>query len=207
MSSPSLKNPIVSNLVLSGAMLVIMFVLVLVGINSFGIHPRTGAGLFGIFTSPFLHGNMSHFYNNAAALIILLPTIALFNGKRAKIEMLVIIVVGGLGVWLVGGSNTNHIGASGLVYGLITLLFLGGIIKRDLKSILASIAVFFAYSFILIGIFPSTLNKAWFVLEQIGGNFFKGLSPGQSGISWEGHLFGAVGGILAAFMFRKKPSA
>ncbi len=207
MSSPSLKNPIVANLVLSGAMLVIMFVLVLLGINSFGIHPRTGAGLFGIFASPFLHANMSHFYNNAAALIILLPTIALFNGKRAKIEMLVIIVVGGLGVWFIGGANTNHIGASGLVFGLITLLFLGGIIRRDMKSILASIAVFFVYSFLVIGIFPSTLSQVWFALQQIGGNFFQGLSPGQTGISWEGHLFGAIGGILAAFMYRKKASA
>ncbi|GMT48864.1 MAG: hypothetical protein IEMM0008_0403 [bacterium] len=204
MSSP--KNPVAANLVLSAAMLVIMLVLVLMGVRSFGIHPRTGAGLFGIFISPFLHANMSHFYNNAAVLIILLPTISLFNGKRAKIEMLVIIVVGGLGVWFIGGSNTNHIGASGLVFGLITLLFLGGIIKRDVKSVLASIAVFFAYSLVVVRIFPTNLSEIWFVLQQIGGNFFKGLNPGQTGISWEGHLFGAIGGVIAAFMFRKKVS-
>ncbi|MDH5680551.1 MAG: rhomboid family intramembrane serine protease [Spirochaetota bacterium] len=211
------SSPFVDKLILSALLIGAMWVLAILDlliptavfdVNSHGIKPRTAEGIYGILFSPFLHQDLDvdyrHIVNNSLFLIFLLPITLIFNGKAAIKEIIVIILIGGVLVWVFGGTNTNHIGASGLIYGLISLLFIGGIIKRELKSILGAVVAFFAYSVVLFGFLPKSPGEMWRVMQAIWGNFFSGLNPGQSGVSWEGHLFGAVAGVLAAILFKNQ---
>ncbi len=92
------------------------------------------------------------------------------------------VIVGGFAVWLLGETNSNHIGASGLIFAYIGFLFFSGIFRKNIKSILIALLVVILY----------------------GGVLIQGIIPGQKGISWEGHLFGFIAGGLAAWIYRKK---
>ncbi|MCG8892641.1 rhomboid family intramembrane serine protease [Tenacibaculum finnmarkense] len=150
-------------------------------INQFGIIPRTSSGLIGIFTAPFLHGGIWHLISNTLPLIILLTVLNFFYPKKTLSVIIFIILVGGMFVWMFARS-ANHIGASGLIYGLASFLIANGILERKFIPILVSIAVAVVYGGLIWGLVPSL----------------------KSHISWEGHLFGAVAGILAAFLLKKK---
>jgi membrane associated rhomboid family serine protease len=147
------------------------------GLDRFGIHPRTKAGLLGIPLAPFLHADFGHLVANTVPLVVL----GFFIMARRKRDLAVVTalatLVGGLGVWLVGASNSVHLGASILVFGYLGYLLSRGYFERRFWPIVGSLVVFFLY----------------------GGALF-GLLPGRPGISWEGHLFGFVGGVLAARM-------
>ncbi len=144
-------------------------------LDQYGVQPRSDEGLLGILFAPFLHGGWDHLSANSGPLLVL-GFLALATGLlRGLAATAVIWVVGGVGVWLVAGSNTNHIGASGLVFGFLVYVIVRGIVNRKLWEILVGVVVIFVYGGVL-----------WGVL------------PGQPGVSWQGHLFGAIGGAIAA---------
>ena len=154
----------------------------MLNIKQFGIRPRTVNGLAGIIFSPFLHLNWAHLISNTIPLLILVFVILQFYNKLFLKVSIFSILVGGFAVWLFGRSGTNHIGASGVIFAYIGFLLFSGIFRRSLKSILIAVVIIILY----------------------GGALLRGIIPGQQGVSWEGHLFGAVAGTLAAWIYRKK---
>jgi membrane associated rhomboid family serine protease len=143
-------------------------------LNLLGILPRTIAGLPGIALSPFLHHGIGHVLLNTIPLVIL-GGLVILQGTRVFLEVsLVIILVSGVGVWLFGRSG-YHVGASGLIFGYFGFLIARSWYERSVSSILIAVITIVLYGGIL-----------W------------GLLPTQTGVSWEVHLFGLLGGILAA---------
>ncbi len=150
-----------------------------IDLRSFGIIPRNIHGLIGIAFTPFLHANLGHIIANSIALFILLGITYSYNRKLAIGAIIIIIIVGGFGVW-VFGANSIHIGASGLIFGLIGYLLFIGIYRHDILAIFISIVVAISYGTTLLMLIHT-----------------------QQGISWTGHFFGFIGGIYAARTFRK----
>jgi membrane associated rhomboid family serine protease len=151
--------------------------------TSLGVLPREFKGLPGILTSVFVHGDIGHIASNTLPLLALGMMLFYFYKKIAKAAFLWIWIVSGIWLWI-GGRNgidhpTYHIGASTLIYGLATFLFFSGVFRRHLRLMVVSALVVFLYGSIMWGIFP-----------------FK------TEISWEGHLFGALAGVLVAFNYR-----
>ncbi len=150
--------------------------------NQFGIRPRTVYGLIGIIFSPFLHLNWGHLISNTIPLLILTFVILQFYKKLYVPVSIFSVIVGGFAVWLFGRSGTDHIGASGVIFAYIGFLLFSGIFRKSAKSIIIAVIIIILY----------------------GGALLQGIIPGQKGISWEGHLFGAATGALAAWIYRKK---
>lgn len=152
---------------------------------NYGILPRQTKGLIGVITSVFIHNDLNHIASNTIPLLVLGMTIFYFYKKIAKVSFLWIWLISGIWLWIGGRNNPNypnsHIGASTLIYGLATFLFFSGLFRKHLRLMVVSALVVFMYGSIMWGIFP-------FIEE----------------ISWEGHLFGALAGILVAFNFRKE---
>ena len=160
---------------------IIFVVSVFIPITQFGIIPRTSWGLIGILTSPFLHGGIRHLISNTLPLIALLIILNYFYKQKALSVITFTIIIGGFFVWLFA-RNANHIGASGLIYGLAAFLIANGFIEKKFVPILISIGVIFLYGGLIWGVFPSTYGR----------------------VSWESHLFGAIAGILIAFILKGK---
>ncbi len=148
-------------------------------LSRMGILPRDMIGILGIISGPVVHANFSHLLSNTIPLLILGWAIFFFYSKVSYKSFIVIYVLTGLFVWLFA-RQVYHIGASGIVYGLVSFLFFSGIFRRDNKSIAIALIVTFLY-----------------------GGIVWGVLPGQKGISWESHLFGGIAGIITAFIFRK----
>lgn len=149
------------------------------GLANLGIHPRTLAGLWGILFAPFLHVSFAHLIANTLPLVVL-GWFVMLRQKRDLITVSALAaLVGGLGTWLIAPALTLHVGASILIFGYLGYLLFRGIFERRFWPIVGSIVTFFLY----------------------GGALF-GVMPGQVGVSWQGHLFGLIGGILAARMLR-----
>ena len=142
-----------------------------------GVRPRTAAGLEGIVFAPVLHANWAHLIGNTLPVIVLGLLTLLTGIGRGLAATAIVWVVAGIGTWLTGASGSVHIGASVLVFGWLTYLISRGLFTRNLWQILVGVVVGLLYGSIL-----------WGVL------------PGQSGISWQGHLFGALGGLLAGWV-------
>lgn len=148
-----------------------------------GIRPRDPEGLIGVVTSPFLHGGFGHLIGNTIPFLLLGALVALSGLARVLIVTVVVSLVGGLGTWLAAPAGTVHIGASGLVFGLAAYLISRGLYSRRLLHLAGAVAVIAVYGFTLLG----------------------GLVP-TPGVSWQGHLFGAVGGVVAAAILdRRRP--
>lgn len=143
-------------------------------LDRYGIRPRSDEGLLGIFAAPFLHGSFAHLLANTTAFVIL-GLLVVWASKSYWAVTLGIIVLGGLGVWLIAGENSVHIGASGLVYGYAAFLVAWGFFTRHTLHIVIGIIVAVAY-----------------------GGLATGVLPNQPGVSWQGHLFGAVAGVVMA---------
>lgn len=141
-----------------------------------GIRPGNPDGLSGIAFAPLLHGGFGHLVANSVPLLVLGFLILLSGVARWAAVTTLVWVVAGVGTWLFGGVGTVHIGASGLVFGWLTYLIVRGFVTRRLGQILVGIGVLLAY-----------------------GGALWGVLPGQPGVSWQGHLFGALGGVLAAW--------
>jgi len=149
-------------------------------LDRFGIVPQNIIGLRGILFAPFLHGGLGHLIANTIPFLTLGWFVMLQETSDFFIVSLVTMVVSGIGVWLFGSPGV-HIGASGLIFGYLGFLMLRGYFQRNLPSIILSLVVIFFY-----------------------GGLIWGVLPLQRGISWEGHLFGFLGGILAARLIAKE---
>lgn len=146
-----------------------------VNLDQYGIRPRSDEGLVGIVASPFLHGDFAHLIANTGAFLVLGGLIALTT-RRFWLATVGIAVLGGLGTWLIAQPFSVHIGASGLVYGYAAFLVAWGILTRTAVDILVAVGVIVLYGGLVIGVLPV-----------------------QAGISWQGHLCGAIAGVLVAW--------
>jgi membrane associated rhomboid family serine protease len=148
-----------------------------------GVYPHALHGLSGILFAPLIHGSWSHLLSNSFALLILLTALLFGYPRSARLALVFIYLGSGLGVWLFAREN-YHFGASGLTHGIMFYVFTSGILRRDRRSIALSLIVFFIYGGMIWSIFPQ-----------------------EPGISYESHFFGALCGVLAAFLFaRRDPS-
>lgn len=178
---PESVDPRKQGVVLVFAMLALMWVVEIVdsidnqNLDRFGIEPRKLDGLEGVVAAPFLHANFSHLIGNSIPFAVLGATIALGGAIRVAKVAGIVALIGGLGTWLVAPSNTVHIGASGIVFGFGAYLIFRGLFSRSWLHLGIGVVVGAIYGTTLAG----------------------GLIP-QDGISWQGHLFGGVGGIVAA---------
>lgn len=142
-----------------------------------GIHPLDVPSLPFIFTSPLLHGSLDHILGNTVPGAIFAYLVG-YSGKRVFWEVTAfVVIIGGLGTWLFGGIGTNHVGASGLVYGWLAYLIVRGFFNRSGQQIVLGVTLGFLYSGLVWGMFP-----------------------GNPGVSWQAHLFGAIGGAVAAMI-------
>lgn len=151
-----------------------------VNLNMFGIKPRSISGLIGIICSPFLHANLAHILSNTIPLLFLGSVTIMFYRKLALDVFILGSLIGGILVWIFA-RNAIHIGASGLIYSLASFLIFFGIFKKNIKSVLISILIIFTYG-----------GLVWGVLPLI------------KGVSWEGHLFGAIAGFIIAYLYKNK---
>jgi membrane associated rhomboid family serine protease len=146
-------------------------------LDQYGIIARDPEGLFGIVTAPFLHLGFSHLISNTLPLVTLGAIIAISGAMRLFSVTAIVTTVGGLGTWLISPPNTITIGASGLVFGYAAYLIARGIFNRRIGQVLVGVIVVLVWGSALLG----------------------GLLP-QDGISWQGHLFGGIAGVLAAWI-------
>ncbi|MCB9475239.1 MAG: rhomboid family intramembrane serine protease [Deltaproteobacteria bacterium] len=145
------------------------------GLNALGIRPRTPLGLIGIPLCPFLHGNLSHLIANTIPFVSLGWLVTVRRPKDFWAVTVLVTIVSGLGIWIFGRAGSVHIGASGVVFGYLGFLLLRGYFERSAGAMFLSILVGVLY-----------------------GGMLWGVLPIRDGVSWEGHLFGFIGGILAA---------
>ncbi|PHQ59649.1 MAG: rhomboid family intramembrane serine protease [Maribacter sp.] len=166
---------------------ILIFIIVLWGIKvadtllpfdlgQFGIVPRTLRGLIGIVMAPLLHLIYFHLISNTVPAFVLLFVLFSMYKKQAFSVIIGSVLIGGGLVWIFGRS-ASHIGISGLIYSLAAFLIVAGLLKKEVKSLIASVLIIFLYGGLIWGVFP---GRYW--------------------ISWEGHLFGALAGILIAFV-------
>lgn len=165
--------------------IIMLISLIVPGIIQFGIVSREVSvrSFLGIFFSPFLHANMGHILANSLPLFVLITTLVTMYPRLAIKVIVLSILCGGTLVWIFGRGQVICIGASGLIFSLIGFLIFNMIFRKDWKSFLIGIFIGLMYGTCLLGIFPSDPH-----------------------ISWEGHLFGFISGVLLAFLFRKEPS-
>ena len=148
-------------------------------LDRFGVHPRRLSGLDGIVFGPFLHRGFGHLFAITLPFLILGAAIAIGSVRRWLTVSVIIALVSGFGVWLFAASNTVTVGASGLVFGYLSYLVTRGIFARKVLYLLGGLLALFVYGGILWGLVP------------------------HPGISWSGHIFGAVGGVLAAALVHR----
>ena len=164
-----------------GALVAVMWVVEIVNkidgqrLSSDGIYPRTLSGLPGILSAPFLHAGFGHLVGNTVPFVVLGLVIAAAGARRVIEVTAIVIAVAGLGTWLTAGSGSDTVGASGVVFGYAGFLVARGFFTRSIGALAIGVVVALLFGAALAG----------------------DLVP-QAGISWEDHLFGALGGILAA---------
>lgn len=150
-------------------------------LNDFGIQPRTLRGLTGILLAPFLHGSLGHVAANTLPFLVL-GCLVMIRGVRDFIFVtLFTVILGGLGVWAIGDTQTVHVGASGLIFGYLGFLILRGYFDRGLVSMAISLAVGLCYGGLIWGILPTNQEE-----------------------SWEGHLCGFLAGALCARLLSRR---
>ena len=153
-------------------------------LTNLGILPREASGLKGILFSPLLHSSFSHLWSNTLPLIILTWFLFYCYRRISFISFVLLWIISGSFTWLIG-RGSYHVGASGLVFALLFFLFFSGVFRKYIPLIAVSLVVIFIYGGTIWSIFPVT--------EII-----------DSSISWEGHLSGAIGGLIVAIIFRNQ---
>jgi membrane associated rhomboid family serine protease len=145
----------------------------------YGVLPRSIEGLKGILFTPFIHGDVEHLTNNSLPLLVLGTMVFYFYREVAVKISIWIWLLSGFWVWL-AARESYHIGASGIVYGLSSFVFFSGLFRKYYKMIAISMLVVFLYGSMIWGVFPI-----------------------EKGISWEGHLYGGIAGLIMAYYYRK----
>ena len=149
----------------------------------FGIYPRSTDGLWGIFTAPFIHADFTHLTSNTAPFLLTGALMMLYFPSVAKRAFVMLYFFTGLMVWMFA-RESYHIGASGVVYAMVSFLFWSGVFRRSSKSIYLALTILLLY-----------------------GSMFEGILPKQEHVSWESHLFGGLIGILVAYYFKNQLEA
>lgn len=144
-----------------------------------GILPRTFSGLQGIIFSPFIHSDISHLYNNSIPLLALLAALQFFYAKQSFYIIGFGILFSGLITWIIGREN-YHIGASGLIYVLVSFIFFKGLLTKYYRLVALSLTVIMLYGGML-----------WYVFPEVDDT-----------ISWEGHLAGLLAGFALSFIYK-----
>ena len=144
-----------------------------------GIYPRDFLGLQGVLFSPFIHENLSHLYNNSIPLLVLLAALQYFYPKQSVKVIAFGILFSGLITWIIGREN-YHIGASGLIYVLVSFIFFKGIQTRYYRLVALSLSVILLYG-----------GMIWYVFPEIDNT-----------ISWEGHLAGFITGFAMTLLYK-----
>jgi membrane associated rhomboid family serine protease len=145
-----------------------------------GIYARNVGHLWAIFTAPFLHFSFQHLIANTIPFVFMGVIIALQGAKRLLLVTAIVIVVGGVGTWLIAPSGSDTAGASGVVFGYATYLFARGFFDRSAPELLTGLVV----------------GAVW------GGALLSSIVP-HYGVSWQGHVCGAIGGVIAAYALRR----
>ncbi|MDX8153432.1 rhomboid family intramembrane serine protease [Patulibacter brassicae] len=187
--APSKRDDRQTGLLIVGAMSALMWLVEIIDqatgddLDRFGIRPRAVDGLDGILFSPFLHGSFGHLIGNTFPFLIMGGVIALSGAARVVLVTVIVGLVAGVGTWLTAPDNSITVGASGIVLGYATYLLARGIFSRRLLQIVVGVVV----------------GVVW------GGSLLLSLVP-RDGVSWQAHLFGAIGGVLAAYLLDTRPS-
>ena len=148
------------------------------GLDSFGVRPRTITGLWGILWAPFLHGGFRHLIANTGPILILGSIVMISRPLKDFFKIsFIVILIGGLGTWLIAPKGQVHLGASGLIFGYFGFLLLSAYFERSCRAIVIALVVLLLYSGILWGALPQ-----------------------GDGISWQTHLFGFIGGGVSAYL-------
>ncbi|MCA9900994.1 MAG: rhomboid family intramembrane serine protease [Anaerolineales bacterium] len=188
-SQPNLQQQLKTPLLVIGGFVALLWLIEIVDqlifggrLDSFGVHPRTLSGLWGILWAPLLHSGFRHLLANTGPLLIL-GSIVMFSRRLRDFFLIsfVVVFVGGLGTWFIGPRASVHLGASGLIFGYFGFLLLSAYFERSCRAIAIALVVLLLYSGII-----------WGVLPQGGG------------ISWQTHLFGFLGGGLAAYLLSQR---
>jgi len=151
------------------------------GLVRFGVVPRDLAGLRGIVAAPLLHGGMAHLVSNVVPLLVGGTLLLYLYPDSSRVVLPAVYFGSGVLVWLFGRASSVHVGASGLVYGIVAYVFVGGILRRDRRAWAASILVAFLYGAMVWGVLPL-----------------------KTGVSWETHLAAAAIGVILAFALRAR---
>ena len=192
-ASPTRRSDRQQALLLVGGMALVMWVVEVIDqvfsgadLDQYGIRPHNAPdGLIGIVFAPFLHAGFGHLIGNTIPFLVLGGMVALSGLARVFAATAIVVGVGGLGVWLLAPTGTDHIGASGVVFGYAAYLIARGFFSRNMLHLGAGVLVIALY----------------------GTTLLFGLAP-RDGISWQGHLFGAVGGVVAARLLdARRPAA
>lgn len=146
-----------------------------------GVIPHRIEGLDGILFSPFLHSGWEHLYGNAVPLILLGTFVLAGGAKRFIWSTFLIMMVTGIGVWFIGDPRSVVVGASGVIFGYLGMLFTRGLVERSWWNFGVALLIGLLYWYQLYGILPS-----------------------DPGVSWQGHLLGLIGGVIAAIVFRRR---
>ena len=146
-----------------------------------GIRPRSLDGLDGVLFAPFLHGGISHLASNSVPFVVFGLLVFLGGLRQFVVTTALSVLASGLGVWLVGAPGTVHVGASGVIFGYLGYLLLRGYFSQSAGAVLLSLTLALVY-----------------------GGALWGVLPLQAGISWEAHLFGFLGGVLSAYLLRRR---
>lgn len=149
----------------------------------YGIYPRRWFGLKGVLTGPLIHADFGHLLSNSAPLLALGGMVFYFYRRVAFRSFFMIYILTGLAVWGLADKGF-HIGASGVVYGLVTFVMGNGLFRRNVKSVVLGLIVLFFYSGIFVGVLPN-----------------------QEGVSWESHLYGAFVGLFTAYFYKEEIEA
>jgi membrane associated rhomboid family serine protease len=150
-------------------------------LDAYGIRPRTLSGLQNILWAPLLHANFTHLLANTVPFLILGWFVLLRGARDFAVTIVCSVLISGLGIWLFGGANTLHLGASGVVFGFLGALLARAYYERSAVALGLGIAALLLY-----------------------GGMLAGLAPWQPGISWLGHLFGLLGGMVAAYLLTER---
>ncbi|MFD0865952.1 rhomboid family intramembrane serine protease [Tessaracoccus lubricantis] len=172
-----------------GGLLAVMWALELLdsvtlnALDSYGIEPRQASDLPNVLWAPLLHFGWAHLISNSVPFLVLGVLTYLSGAVRWVVTTVVSTVVSGLTAWLLSGVGTITAGASGVIFGYLTYLLVRGIFTRRISQILIAVVVFALYGTVLLGVLP-----------------------GVPGVSWQAHLGGAVGGVIAAYLLHSKES-